>query len=138
MAKKPGESTRRRQQRRGGTPARNRGARPSGAERTSPPAPAPATRRCDLCGEATSGAPRHASAAECFVALRQALDTAREEVTLVRGRLALVEHQASGAEKALRAVAELLRAETTPKTLPRLVARIKELIAPHAVSPSKG
>ena len=72
------------------------------------------------------------------MALRQALDAAREEVTLVRGRLALVEHHASGAQKALGAVAELLRGETTPKTLPRLVARIKELIAPHAVSPSKG
>ena len=72
------------------------------------------------------------------MALRQALDAAREEMTLARGRLALVEHQASGAQKALRAVAELLRGETTPKTLPRLVARIKELIAPHAVSPSKG
>src|SRR5213080_2340914 len=121
MAKKPRASTRRGQQRTGGTRAASRGARRSGAERTSPPATAPAT-RCDLCGEATSGAPRHASAAECFVALRQALDTAREEVTLLRGRLALVEHQASGAQKAL----------------PRLVARIKELIAPHAVSPSKG
>ena len=32
----------------------------------------------------------------------------------------------------------VLRGEATPKTLPRLVARIKELIAPHGVSPSKG
>ena len=73
------------------------------------------------------------------MALRQALDAAREEMTLARGRLALVEHRASGAQEALRAVAELLRGETTtPKTLSRLVARIKELIAPHAVSPSKG
>src|SRR5436853_2365073 len=119
MAEKSRASTKRGQQRTGGTRAASRGARPSGAERTSPPA----TRRCDLCGEATSGGPRHASAAECFVALRQALDAAREEVTLVRGRLALVEHHASGAQKALGAVAELLRGETTPKTLPRLVAR---------------
>src|SRR5438128_9869020 len=120
-------------------PARNRGTRsPRGRPRASLPGTAPAPRRCDLCGEATSGAPRHASAAECFAALRQALDAAREEVTLARGRLALVEHQASGAQTALRAVAELLRGETTPKTLPRLVARIKELIAPPGVSPSKG
>src|SRR5436305_7115 len=83
MAKKPRASTRRGQQRTGGTRAASRGARRSGAERTSPPATAPAT-RCDLCGEATSGGPRHASAAECFVALRQALDAAREEVTLAR------------------------------------------------------
>jgi len=41
-------------------------------------------------------------------------------------------------QEALRAVAELLRGQTTPKALPRLVARITELIAPHAVSPSKG
>ena len=137
MAKKPRASTRRGQQRTGGTRAASQGARRSGAERTSPPATAPAT-RCDLCGEATSGGPRHASAAECFVALRQALDAAREEVTLARGRLALVEHRAGGAEEALRAVAELFRGDTTPKALPRLVARIKELIALHAGSPAKG
>jgi hypothetical protein len=71
------------------------------------------------------------------VGLRQALDAAREEVTLARGRLALVEHRASGAQEAFRAVAELLRGEMTPKVLPRLVARITEVIAPHAVSASK-
>src|SRR5207244_5935081 len=78
MAKKPGASTRGRQQRRGGTPARNRGARPSGAERPAPPAPVPATRRWHLCGEATSGGPRHASAAERLVALPPAIDGPRE------------------------------------------------------------
>ena len=71
------------------------------------------------------------------MALRQALDAAREEMTLARGRLALVEHRASGAQQALRAVAELLRGDTTPKALPRLVARIKELTAPHTGSPGK-
>ena len=71
------------------------------------------------------------------MALRQALDAAREEVTLARGRMALVEHRASGAQEALRAVAELLRGDTTSKALPRLVARIKELIAPHTGSPVK-
>ena len=71
------------------------------------------------------------------MALRQGLDAAREEVTLARGRLALVEHGASGAQEALLAIAELLRGDTTPKAMPRLVARIKELIALHTGSPGK-
>jgi len=50
--------------------------------------------------------------------------------------LALVLLRDSFLREALRTVAELLRGETTPKTLPRLVARIKDLIAPHAPSPS--
>ena len=138
MAKKPRASTRRGQQRTGGTRAASRGAQRSGAQRASPAATVPVTRRCDLCGEVTTGGPRHASAAECFVALRQALEAAREELTLARGRLALVEHRASGAQEALGAIAELLRGEMTPKAVPRLVARIKELIAPHTGSPAKG
>ncbi len=107
-------------------------------EQRLPASAAPPTSRCDLCGEPTSGVPRHASPSECFVALRQALDGAREDVKLARGRLAFVEQQASTAQEALRAVAQIVRGETTPKALPRLVARIRELIAPHTASASKG
>src|SRR5262245_26853140 len=111
---------------------------PTGRQQQRPlPGTAPPTSRCDLCGEATNGPPRHAAVSECFVALRQALDTAREEITLARGRLALIEHRASRAQESLRAVAELLGGAMTPKTLPRLFVRIKELVAPHAVNPAQ-
>src|SRR5262245_1219058 len=121
MAKRPRAAAKR--------PHRPASRTPPGARRpASPPTAMSTTPRCDLCGEATSGTPRHASASECFVVLRQALDAAREDVTLARGRLAVAEHRAHGAEEALQAVADLLRGETTPKALPRLVARIKALL----------
>ncbi len=62
----------------------------------------------------------------------------REDLTLANRRFALAEHRAAEAEDALQEVAELLRDAPTMKALRQLVARIKELIASHTTSPSKG
>lgn len=95
------------------------------------PAPAAAPAHCELCGE-PSTTRRHASPSECFVALRQAIDAAREDLTLARGASAIAAHRADTFHAALRQIADLLRPAHSPRALPGVLARARALVAPHA------
>jgi hypothetical protein len=112
---------------------RTKAARPKPAARKTGAVPAaPAAMRCDLCGEASGTARRHASASECFVALRQAVDASREDLTLARREGAIVAHRAETLHGALREIADLLRPDLPPKALPGVVARVRALAVQHA------
>jgi delta 1-pyrroline-5-carboxylate dehydrogenase len=82
---------------------------------------------CELCGEPSGGAPRHASPAECFATLRQALNAAREELNLARGQAAVAEHHAEMFQNALRELAGLVARELPAKSVPRVIAQVREV-----------